>query len=245
MTVKTMGAFSWIVNGNKFKFIKTLYMGIINFSIPKDIVIKIVNNIQIENFIETGTFMGGTAFWAASYFTNIYTIEIDEEISKKTASNPECPKNVNFIVGDSKYALNELMPKIEGRSFFWLDGHWCTGGGGKDAECPLIDELKALKNLKDPIIFIDDARCFLGPLPKPHRSEDWPLIDEIFSTLKELFPNHFTTIQDDVIMCVPTDVRSIINEDWQEKFSLRFNPPKPVTNNIKKSKWEIFKSLFK
>lgn len=221
-------------------------MGIINFSIPKDIVVKISNQINVNNFIETGTFMGGTCFWASEYFRNIYTIEIDEEISKKTASRDDCPKNIEFIVGDSKFALKELMNKIEGRSFFWLDGHWCMGAGGKDEECPLLDELNALQNQIDPIIFIDDARCFLGPIPPPHNSEDWPKIDEVFAHLKKLFPTHFTTIQDDVIMCVPQDVAKIINEDWQEKFNDRFhNQPKlQVIKERKIGKREALRILF-
>lgn len=218
-------------------------MGIISFSIPKEIVKEITNKVNIQNFIETGTFMGATSFWAASYFKNVYTIEIDEDISKKTASNPKSPSNVNFIVGDSKYALKELMTTVKGRSFFWLDGHWCMGAGGKDAECPLIDELEAIKSSENPIIFIDDARCFLGPMPLPHNSEDWPFIDEIFAKLKELFPNHFTTIQDDVIMCVPPDVKEIINEDWKNKFNDKFYSSKEIKVN-RQTKWEILKSLF-
>lgn len=219
-------------------------MGIINFSIPKEIVVKIAKETNIKNFVETGTFKGGTAFWAATHFPNVYTIEIDEKISKETASNPNRPHNIEFIVGDSKYALKDLMERITERSFFWLDGHWCMGAGGKDEECPLLEELSAISIAKEPVIFIDDARCFLGPMPPPHNSEDWPLIDEVFATLKNYFPNHFTTIQDDVIMCVPTDVKKIINQDWQDKFNDRFYSNPTTVSPKKKSKWETFKSLF-
>jgi hypothetical protein len=38
----------------------------------------------------------------------------------------------------------------------------------------------AISKTKDSIILIDDARCFLGPLPPPHNANDWPRIDEIF-----------------------------------------------------------------
>ncbi len=198
-------------------------MGFISFSIPKELVIKITSEINFENFIETGTYEGGTCFWAAKYFRNIYTIEIDPSISKKTSSKPDCPKNIKFLVGNSKNVLPGLVKTLVGNAFFWLDGHWCFGAAGKDEECPLMKELEAIKDVHNPTIFIDDARCFLGPLPPPHESSHWPYIDEIFGILKQYFPSNSTTIQDDVIMCVPENVKSIIDTDWKEKFQLRFS----------------------
>lgn len=203
-------------------------MGVITFSIPKELVARIASEIKFDNFVETGTYQGGTCFWAAQFFNKVYTIEIDPVMSRSTASKPDCPKNIEFLVGNSKDILPQLASnKLNGRSFFWLDGHWC-GGGGKDEECPLMEELTAIRSLKDAVIFIDDARCFLGPLPLPHDATHWPRIDEIFQKLKELFPDNFTTIQDDVIMSVPPDIARIVNADWQEKYNARFTATGPV-----------------
>lgn len=218
-------------------------MGFINFSIPKELVTKIINTTPIDNFIETGTFQGGTSFWAAKFFKNVYTIEIDPEISRKTSERIDCPSNIKFLVGDSKDILPQLVEKLNGSSFFWLDGHWCFGAGGKDAECPVLDEIISIKDLKDPIIFIDDARCFLGPLPPPHKAEDWPGIDEIFALLKQTFPNHYTTIQDDVIICVPATIKNILDQDWMENFDQRFNLP--VEESIRTLSLKIIKRIIK
>ena len=197
-------------------------MGNITFSIPKELVKKIVNQLRFDNFVETGTFQGGSCFWAAGHFEKVYTIEIDPVQSKSTASKPDCPRNITFLVGNSRDVMPGLVrDTLKGRSFFWLDGHWC-GGGGKDDECPLMAEIEAVRDLKDAAIFIDDARCFLGPPPEPHDASHWPRIDEIFEKLRKLFPDNFTTIQDDVIMSVPPDVASIVNEDWKEKYNARF-----------------------
>jgi hypothetical protein len=200
-------------------------MGIIDFSIPKDIVQKIFQHKTIDNFIETGTYKGDSSFWAADFFKNVYTIEIDQEISKLTSERKDCPENIKFIVGDSREILAEVVKELRGNSFFWLDGHWCSGAGGKNNECPVLDEIRAIREISDPIIFIDDARCFLGPLPFPHKASDWPTIDEIFALLKHTFPHNLTTIQDDVIMCVPPEIKEILDKDWQEKYYSRFSPP--------------------
>ncbi|PZX49793.1 hypothetical protein LV84_04185 [Algoriphagus ratkowskyi] len=205
-------------------------MGIVNFSIPKDLVLKILDFKEIDNFIETGTYKGATSFWAAQHFKKVYTIEINEEISKETASKVDCPKNIEFLIGNSKDVLPELVDnKLSGTCFFWLDGHWCMGAGGKEEECPLIDELEAIKLIQNAIIFIDDARCFLGPLPPPHDSSHWPRIDQIFIKISQLFPDHRFTIQDDVIMVIPLEYMAVLDEDWKSKFQVRFSTKKKLS----------------
>lgn len=201
-------------------------MGFVDFSIPKDLVYSIIDKVKFHNFIETGTFRGETSFWAAKFFDHVYTIEISPEISRETASRPDVPDNIEFLIGDSKDVMAPLCKRLIGRSFFWLDGHWCSGAAGKDNECPLMDELIAIKEHKDAVIFVDDARCFLGPLPPPHDYTHWPVIGEIFSKLNELFPKSFVTIIDDVIICVPEDLRPAIDGYWMATFDSRYAPAK-------------------
>ena len=204
-------------------------MGIVNFSIPKDLVLKFIDFKRIDNFIETGTYKGETSFWAANHFKNVYTIEIDPKISKETKSKSDCPKNIEFLVGNSKDVLPELVENnLSGTCFFWLDGHWCMGAGGKEDECPLLKELEAIKSIQNAIIFIDDARCFLGPLPAPHESSHWPRIDQIFNNISFLFPEHRFTIQDDVIMVVPINYMTVLDEHWKLTFNERYYSKKKL-----------------
>lgn len=200
-------------------------MGIVNFSIPKSLVLKFHHFKPFENFIETGTYLGGTTFWAAKHFPKVYTIEIDEQLSKAAASQSDCPENIEFLVGDSKTVLPSLLQgSVAGSCLFWLDGHWCSGGGGKEQECPLLDELEAIQSKQDSLILIDDARCFLGPLPPPHEASHWPRIDEIFRKITELFPTHKFTILDDVIVILPLEYLPVFDAEWQSGFNQRFFP---------------------
>ncbi len=197
-------------------------MGIINFSIPKDLVLSLIKASPIENFVETGTYKGETCFWAAQHFNKVYTIEIDPTISSETAGRIDTPRNIEFLVGDSKYALKKLTKNLTGSAFFWLDGHWCSGAGGKDEECPLMDEIEAISEINHPIIFIDDARCFLGPLPPPHNCKDWPTFEDIFLKMKKIFPNNFITIIDDVIISIPYSLKEVVDEYWMNSYNSRF-----------------------
>jgi len=208
-------------------------MGYISFSMPKEIVLKFKAKGGITNFVETGTFQGGTSFWAGSHFDKVYTIEIDPEISKATSSKPDCPKNIKFYIGDSKDVLPGLVKELQNRTIFWLDGHWCNVTElGKDKECPLNDEIKALEHLKDAVILIDDARAFLGPLPPPHDNSQWPRIDEIFLLLKKQFPENMVTIADDVIYCIPPDLMQVFNDDWIGNFNRRFGQQQSLFNKV-------------
>jgi hypothetical protein len=210
-------------------------MGYVSFSMPREIVLKFREKGGIRNFVETGTFQGGTTFWAANHFDEVFTIEIDPAISKVTASRPDRPENIQFLIGNSKDVLPKVAEKLQGRSLFWLDGHWCNVTElGKDTECPLMDELKALEKLKDAVILIDDARAFLGPLPPPHDNTLWPRIDEIFLLLKKQFPDNLVTIADDVIYCLPPDLISVYDEDWISNYNKRFVPPPAAPGLVKK-----------
>jgi len=215
-------------------------MGVISFSIPQALVTAFTTNLKVPNFVETGTYKGNSSIWAASHFDKVYTIEISPELSKYAASRPDVKPNIEFIVGSSKAEMPKLVEKLSGATLYWLDGHWCMNAGGKDEECPLMDELTAISKLQDSIILIDDARCFLGPLPPPHRAEDWPRIDEIFALIKEKFPNHTTTIIDDVIVSVPPEAKKVLDNYWQQTFDTRFYNP---AYTLKKySIYQIFKA---
>lgn len=204
-------------------------MGYVSFSLPKEIVLEFKEKGNFKNFIETGTYKGGSSFWAAQHFDKVYTIEIDPAISKATSSRKDCPKNIEFLVGNSRDVLPELIKEISSPSLFWLDGHWCNISEiGKDVECPLMEELKALKEFGDSVILIDDARAFLGPLPPPHDDSQWPGIDEIILLLKAQFPNNLVTIADDVIYCIPPGLVPVYNKSWIKYFNQRFGPEKNV-----------------
>ena len=208
-------------------------MGYVNFSMPREIVLKFKERGNIQNFVETGTFRGNTSFWAARHFAHVYTIEIDPEISRETSSKPDCPANIKFLVGNSKDVLPGIVDQLQGPSIFWLDGHWCNVTElGKEMECPLVDELIALRNLTDAVILIDDARAFLGPLPPPHDKTQWPRIDELFLLLKKQFPQNLVTIADDVIYCLPPSMIDLFDADWIGQFDKRFGSDQGLFNRL-------------
>ena len=215
-------------------------MGVINFSIPESLVLNLVKNNNVKNFVE----LEESAVQGEEV---VVTAEIDKtktnkELYEETSSRKDAPKNITFLQGNSKDVLPELVNTLDGQSIFWLDGHWCMGAGGKEDECPLMNELMAISKTKDSIILIDDARCFLGPLPPPHNANDWPRIDEIFSLIHNYFPDYTSTIVEDVIVAVPASVKQNLDDYWQNNYNRIYS----LKNAIGKySKISVLKQVLK
>ena len=162
-----------------------------------------------QNFIETGTYLGETAVWAAAHFEKVITIELSSDLYEAALNNLKDLRNVTILQGDSGKLLGEVVSHLEGRSIFWLDGHYSFGmTAGEERECPVLDELSGLRGCgPDDIILIDDAHMFLVPPPPPHRAEHWPNLVRVFDALRLINPAFFPVVADNVIICVPEQLR--------------------------------------
>jgi len=208
-------------------------MGYIRSGIPEALVLKLLQGQPTANFVETGTAYGGTTLWAANHFRKVVTIEINSELSRAVANSPACPRNIEFLVGNSAVLMADVVMRLDGPAVFWLDGHYCgPGTGDTSAECPLMDELAALRGAPDAIILIDDARCFFGPPPPPHNPVQWVNIDLIFQYFARHFPNHVVTVHDDVIIGVPKSLKPVLDKDWLLHFDERYPALAPGKSSL-------------
>lgn len=177
-------------------------------AIPQQITTKIAQKLAIRVLIETGTYKGATTIWAANHFDRVITVEAFRERHEKTkAAWGALHPNIEWVFGDSRTALAEILKNISEPCIFWLDAHWIgnsvTAYEQQD-ECPLREELEAINAhpLADyHVILIDDARLFQNPPPYPHHPEQWPTIQEVGKLLTAR--PRLMTIKDDVIYGIP------------------------------------------
>jgi hypothetical protein len=168
----------------------------------------------LQDFVETGTYLGsGTAF-ATGIFPSVTSIEVKAEfheqaVARLTGTGARC------VLGDSRIELPKIVAGLAGPAMFWLDGH--AGGGffGAADDCPLLDELAAIAASPHAhFVLIDDARAFLAPPPPPFDPDKWPELAEVLTVIRRQTPYYCVAILDTLI-CVPPaargDIRAFCN----------------------------------
>lgn len=192
-------------------------MGITRWGPPEEIIVELKNLYNIQRFVETGTYYGKTARWASRHFRTITTIECSEILHKEATRRHGHIGNIEFLLGDTRHWLKEVICGLDGPAVFWLDAHW--GGGetfGENDECPAMEEIKILnRSEKENFIFIDDARLFLSPPPPHHNLECWPDVSTVIGALNSGKNKRYIVIVDDVIIAVPYFARQAVQRYCQ------------------------------
>jgi hypothetical protein len=153
------------------------------------------NYEDYPNFIETGTYKGGTILNMQKYFSSLYTIEIKEEFYNNVKSKYQGDK-IKFYHGNSEDVLNDILPTITGKMIIFLDGHWSAGNTGKgEKDCPLYEELTSIisRCTDEAIIIIDDVRLFGKGPNKGNEICNWEDInvENILEIVKNRLTNHY------------------------------------------------------
>jgi len=152
----------------------------------------------IDQFVETGTYVGDTLGYIAGLGVNCTSIELSQELYAAAGVRFKNYKNVTLLQGDSGQRIPELLKTITAPCLFWLDGHYSEGvtaQGG--AHTPISAEMEAIlaHPVKKHVILIDDARCFDG-------TNDYPNIDDLLRVIRER-GGYSAEVSADIIRLVP------------------------------------------
>ncbi|MDG1373279.1 MAG: hypothetical protein P8Q48_24125 [Paracoccaceae bacterium] len=171
-------------------------MGEANFGAPINEVEWIKTHLDLDVFIEGGTYKGHTASRMAIVFERVFTIERHDQLHKEARARHPIG-NITFLHGDTRDHLPHLLQNHR-KCLIWLDAHWSgLGTHGEDDECPLLDELALIfASPAQPAILIDDARLFTAPPPPPHKLSAWPSLDQVLAAIPD---GYRTLIIEDVI----------------------------------------------
>jgi hypothetical protein len=189
---------------------------------PEALVLALQQRLGLGDFVETGTYRGATAAWAAGHFPRVTTIELSPTYCAAAQAKFRDRPNLRVLGGDSSTVLREIVPTLAGPALFWLDAHWSgLDTAGQEAECPLLTEI-ALINTAPVMhtLLVDDARLFCAPPPRPHRAEQWPDLAATVSLLGAGGARH-VVLCDDVFVAVPAGEREFLNAWLQDAASSR------------------------
>ncbi|MCH9620824.1 MAG: hypothetical protein S4CHLAM20_02280 [Chlamydiia bacterium] len=172
----------------------------IEFSISGGMGKRRLKNLQMRynllTFIETGTYEGATTGKACRYFEDVFTIELSEELYKKSKERLK-KTQITFIHGSSDEELDKLLSHYSpDRTLIFLDAHFsrCDTVKGKN-DPPLLDELVTIqKYIKEStVILVDDVRCFKTSFVAPMNEyiAHYPKINDVFNFVKNNYPKGF------------------------------------------------------
>lgn len=139
-------------------------------------MLAVRDEMNISTFVETGTYHGRTARWAATHFPRVVTCEASEELYAEASSSLSREARIEHLLGHSVQILPEILDSLNAPALFWIDSHWSLGNTyGAGDECPLLDELSLiLSHPQDHYLFVDDASYFCSPPRPPHDADAWP-----------------------------------------------------------------------
>jgi hypothetical protein len=181
-------------------------MGSVTLSIPHELALDLRDLYHLNVLVETGTYKGGTAFWAVGHFKRVISIEADERWYNRAVDRAkrEGITNLDLRRGDSRALLTTALADAGEPALLWLDAHWCGRAERAHAvgnECPLASELQiANESGVNHIIMIDDARLFINGPDRPHDPAQWPRYGAI---VRLLHPRR-VRVEQDVIIAEPT-----------------------------------------
>lgn len=154
-------------------------------------------NNKYKYFIETGTFLGDMLEALQYNYNTLYSCELVPFIYDLAVKRFEKAKNIKLFLGDSTYALPQMIKEVNAPAIFWLDGHYSggdTGWSDVNAGCPIYDEIDAIfASPYEHTVIIDDARCFNGD------EVGYPVLEDFIKTVKEKYPIKSIEVKHDLI----------------------------------------------
>ena len=192
-------------------------MGLIRMGPPEELILQLLKVSHFESFIETGTYRGDTAKWAAHHFKQVISIELSKAMYDHASARCKDDANIQLVFGDTRAELASIVPRLATPCLFWLDAHWSGGDTyGEHDECPLLKEIElAGMSGVEHTVLIDDARHFLSPPQPPHRPEQWPAIAEVIHRLNQPHDRYIVIIED-VVVAVPISLKRPVIEYCQK-----------------------------
>lgn len=109
---------------------------------------------HINTVVETGTFIGASAFTFGLLFDDVHTIELSTEYFQIAGNFLKDSSNIHQYLGSSEQILRNILPSLANEPvLFYLDAHW-------NEFWPLLGEIEEIsKTHRDNcVIVIDDFK---------------------------------------------------------------------------------------
>ncbi|MBK9249578.1 MAG: hypothetical protein IPM69_16045 [Ignavibacteria bacterium] len=163
--------------------------------VKHEIIAEYQRQSKSQLLVETGTYLGNTIWALKENFVKLYSIELSPELWKNAVKRFAQYSHITILHGDSGKVLFDVVPRLQERTVFWLDGHYSWGITAQgEKNCPIFEELEAIfkNNSLLHVMLIDDARLFNG-------TGDYPTLEELRKFVHHKNPQYHMDVKDDII----------------------------------------------
>lgn len=143
--------------------------------IKQDVIRDIANRSRTRVLVETGTLFGDMIFATLDSFDRLYSIEVNQQLYDRAVKRFSKYPKVKILLGDSGKKIQDVLSEVDQPCLFWLDGHYSGGITGRgELDTPIMQELTHIfsHRVKEHVLLIDDARCFVG-------ADGYPTLDQL------------------------------------------------------------------
>lgn len=172
-------------------------------SLDHDFLNQMKKIFNIDIFVESGTYNGGTTEIASNIFKKVHTIELDKKMVREAVNKFRDNKNIYVYEGSSAEVFKTLLPKLEKDKniLFFLDAHYCGENTAVDKEGPdnadgitaIRKEIDAIKQscIEDCVVIVDDIRGFGTRINNKEFVGCWayPCVQDVCKNLLEVNNN--------------------------------------------------------
>jgi hypothetical protein len=171
------------------------------YAIKRQMLREYARRFGVRLLVETGTFYGDTTFALRNDFDRIVSIELDRVLHQTARYRLRAYKQITLLQGDSSNLIAHVLESATQPVLFWLDAHYSGGITARgQVDSPIYAELDAIiaHPVRNHVILIDDARCFVG-------RGGYPTIPELREYLRERRPDWSMDLRHDVIRIQPAE----------------------------------------
>ena len=171
--------------------------------VKRDYICEWMRRANMRTFVETGTYLGGTAkavAGAGDYI--VHTVEVDGGLYEEANRRLSGAKNVRIYHGSTLTVLPKLLSELPEPALFWLDAHARPG----DTEYSKLHDIPTLREIElvlshrladKHVILIDDARFFTG-------SDGYPSVRDVIRVNRRL-GKHELSVHMDIMHLYPLE----------------------------------------
>ena len=129
-------------------------------NLKRELLRAVAKEHGLRVFVETGTYMGETAWALRQELDRIETIELEPTLARLARIRFKRVSNVHVHEGDSAAVLPKILEALNEPALFWLDAHPSTDRTARDAPIPLQAELAAIGRhpVGGHVVLVDDLQ---------------------------------------------------------------------------------------